>query len=246
MEKGYYFDNLHFLVRLSKENKDGLNWMVSSPSSSSLSPSWSSSSLMYGGEWSGSGCDPCTSRQMWSQLYLPVKQVPEHLLQDAWRFADPVCVWWPCSCRHGTTAKGRVVFRCTHWAFPYCVGVKLKEVKQVNRKWNWGRNFCRLFRDYVRCHFKDTFIFHFHLSALHLCWKFCHVCTATWYLIPGFYREMLLTTCRISVLQQKFDSTNVHSLEILEFSSRLRKFISVPFHANGINTILCVHPVLKL
>ena len=25
MEKGYYFDNLHFLVRLSKENKDGLN-----------------------------------------------------------------------------------------------------------------------------------------------------------------------------------------------------------------------------
>jgi len=76
----------------------------------------------------------------------PSKEVPERLLQDAWRFADPAWVWWRCSCRNGTTADGLVAFRYTHWAFPYCVGVKLVEVKQVNRKWSRGRNFCRPFR----------------------------------------------------------------------------------------------------
>jgi hypothetical protein len=145
MEKGYYYGNVDFLVRLSKANKDGLNWMVLLLLSlSSSSPSWSSS-LMYGGERSGSGCDPFTSRQMWSQFYLPVKQVPEPLLQDAWRFADPLWVWWRYSCRHGTTANGRVVFSCAHWAFPYYVGVKLIEVKQVNRKWSWGRDVLQTF-----------------------------------------------------------------------------------------------------
>jgi hypothetical protein len=183
---------------------------------------------------------------MWSQFYLAVKQVPERLLQDAWRFADPVWVCWRCSCRHRTTASGLVVIRCTHWAFLYCVSVKLIEVQRVNREWTWGRNFWRPFQDYVLCHFKDAFMFHFHLSALYLCWKFCHFCTAMWYLKPGLlYREML-TICRTFVWQRKFVSTNVHCLKILEFRCRLRKFISVAFHANGRNTILCVHPVLKL
>ena len=155
MRKGYCCDNLDLLVRLSKENKDGLKWMVllllllsssssSTSSSSSSSSSWSLS-LMYGGERSGSGCDPFTSRQMWSQFCLPVKQVPERLCQDACHFADPAWMWWRCCCRHGTAADGLVVFRCTHWAFPCCVVVKLIEVKQVDRKWSWGRNFCRPF-----------------------------------------------------------------------------------------------------
>jgi hypothetical protein len=169
------------------------SWSSSSPSSSS---SWSLS-LLYGGEQSGSGCDPFTSRQMWCQFYLPVKQVQERLLQDAWRFADPVWVCWRCSCRHGTTADGLVVIHCTHWAFPYCVGVKLIEVQRVNRKWSLGRDFCRAFQGYVRCHFKDAFMFHFHLSVLHLCWKLCHVCMEMWYLKPGLLcREMLIMWCR--------------------------------------------------
>jgi len=125
---------------------------------------------------------------------LPV--VPERLLQDAWRFADPVCVWWQCSCRHGTTVDSLVFIHCTHLAFPYCVGVKLIEVQRVNRKRVEEETSEDLFQDYVRCHFKDAFMFHFHLSALHLCWKFCHVCTAMWYLKPGLvYREMLIVWC---------------------------------------------------